>query len=391
MISRMNRLPVLLLAGVLLVCTVFCAHADTSIFVGTDRHAKYETETVGGDKPERIESGPPRQGRAVPVFDDDGNYIWHNNLTPLLKAVAQDTEAVQPDVVLLGGDNVGDAADRSVDNTGYPMGAPYYSLSGVSAQIRKVLGDEVRCLYTYGSHDDHAVETYDAVFFSGPMQADGYYIYGISYSQMINDTDSQSADRKDAGKDAADPYGHCAQTASHRFLSWVSTLEDHLPIVVMSHVPLHASRADNAGAWTWTRALNHAAENHDIIFLWGHNHTVEEAGSHKAAEREKYLRLPGEELTVQSWDVDPNGKTLLRRGEGRQAEPIGQTETLRFIYMNAGYITDGVGTLLTFSDSDGNGLYDRLTARRYALSPEDEAFGDTGKVSPFEYTLREWE
>ena len=135
----------------------------------------------------------------------------------------------------------------------------------------------------------------------------------------------------------------------------------------MSHVPLHSNRGDNAGAWTWTKALNAASDNHDIIFLWGHNHTVEMRGGDRDVELAHYLKMPGEAMTVQSWDAAEVGKPARKHGDN----PVTQTETLKFIYMNAGYITNGVGTVLTFSDANGNGLWDHLTAKRYALKPED--------------------
>ena len=385
-----RRLCALLLAGLLLAGT---ALADTSLFVATDRHAKYET--VGGEAPPRggdkpREDAPPRDGQParegekkppaakLPAYDADGNLIWHNHLTEILELVAAD--GVQPEIVLLGGDNVGDGGEKSIDGTGYPIGAPWFSMTAVDAQVKHVFGDAARTLYTYGSHDIHATDPYETAFFSGPVAADGYYIYGISFAQMINDTEQQLARKDYAGKDAADPNGACAQIASHRFLTWVNDLTDHRPIVVMSHVPLHANRGDNAGAWTWTRALNAAAENHDIIFLWGHNHTLEARESRRAVERENYLKTPGETLVVQSWDADEAGEMVFMRGD----DLVARTETLRFIYMNAGYITNGVGTVLTFSDEIGNGAWDRLTARRYALAAED------GGTWTFELRERNW-
>ncbi len=391
MIRKAMRTCAAILAIVLLTGA---ALADVSIFVATDRHAKYETVRDGGSGPDEAPappdgkrppedsesardgaSGPdeapaPPDGKKarkkkLPAYDADGNLIWHNHLTQVMALAAAD--GVRPEFVVLGGDNVGDGGDKSIDGTGYPIGAPYFSMTAVDAQVKHVFGDSVRGLYTYGSHDIHATDPYEAAFFSGPVAGQGYYIYGVSFAQMIYDTDQQAVDAGYQGKDAADPNGIAAQTASHRFLTWVNGLEDDLPIVVMSHVPLHANRGDNAGAWTWTRALNAAAERHDVIFLWGHNHTVEQRDEGRAVERANYLKVPGEALTVQSWEAGDDGKRLLKRGE----ELVCQTETLRFIYMNAGYITNGVGSVLTFSDTNDDGHWDRLTVKRYALEPED--------------------
>jgi len=360
-----RRICVVILAMLLSIST---ALADTSIFVATDRHAKYETESTPPD--ERAGRKPKKK---LPVYDSDGNLIWHNHLTEVLSLVAAD--GVLPEIVLLGGDNVGDGGDKSIDANGYPIGAPYFSMAAVDAQVKHVFGETVQTLYTYGSHDIHATDPYDAAFFSGPVSASGYYVYGITFAQMIHDTDEQALGYE--GKDTVDPNGVSAQAASRRFLSWVDTLEDHRPIIVMSHVPLHANRGDNAGAWTWTKALNAASESHDIFFLWGHNHTVEMRDSGRAVERANYLKMPGEALTVQSRDAAAEGKTMRKRGD----DLVTQTEILRFVYMNAGYITNGVGTVLTFSDENENGQWDHLTARRYALEPED--------FEPWVYALRE--
>ena len=260
-------------------------------------------------------------------------------------------------------------------------------MMSVDAQAAYVFGDTVRTLYTYGSHDKNAVDSYEDKFFSGPVEGTGYYIYGISYAQMVFDTDEQARARIYDEKDVCDPRGICAQTASHHFLTWVKGLEDHLPIIVMSHVPLHAHRNDNRGAWTWTRALNAAAKDHDIIFLWGHNHTMERGEAGKETERAHYLHLPGDQLTVQSWDMDEEGSIITVRSftdeEGNETrEPVAQTETLEFVYLNAGYLTNGVGSVLTFSGTDG--VWKQLTVKRYAITEEEEA-------EPFSIELRSWE
>ena len=441
------------------------AEKTVSVFAATDRHAHYETtqaEAEGAQEappeapPEGAEKAPPKGPKKTPVYDAEGALIWHNHLTDVLSLVRQDPKAVQPEIVLLGGDHIGEGSDRAIDETGYPMGAPAFSMKAVDAQIAYVFGDAARGLYTYGSHDVNETGNYAEAFFSGPVRCDGFYLYGISFAQMIYDSDLQavSADERGrtyGGKDLADPNGVSAQTASHLFLSWAKSLEDHWPVIVMSHVPLHAQRGDNSGAWTWTRALNEAAENRDIIFLWGHNHTLEKDEETAAAEQAHYLLLPGQEITVQSWAMGDEGKMILRReippepaetetaetettetaaaetetaetaaaenepaeteaagtdvaetgaaetaaAETAEAETettettetetgaaeteakpryrlITERETLRFVYMNAGYITNGIGSLLTFTDVEEDGEWDRLTVRRYALEAEAE-------------------
>lgn len=386
------------------------AEKSVSVFTATDRHAQYETVAVENGEteaarelppPEPSGKEPPKRAGRTPAYDANGALIWHNHLTDVLTLVRQDRDAVQPDIVLLGGDNVGEGSDSSKDEAGYPMGAPPFSMKAVDAQVAHVFGDAARGLYTYGSHDKNETGNYADVFFSGPVPCDGYYLYGISFAQMIYDSDWQARAEDErgktySGKDLDDPNGISAQTASHLFLSWVKGLDDHWPIIVMSHVPLHAKRGDNSGAWTWARALNEAAESHDVIFLWGHNHTLERGEAEQAAEQANYLLLPGEEITVQSWAPDAEAKTVLRRAipseeqtagdaeadEKPKYELITEKETLQFIYMNAGYITNGVGSLLTFTDLEEDGAWDRLTAKRYSLG------GDAPEE--WDLPLRQW-
>ncbi|MBQ8137538.1 MAG: metallophosphoesterase, partial [Clostridia bacterium] len=327
----------------LLACSLVVnasAEKAVSVFAATDRHAQYETVTVETEEseaaretppPEASEKEPPKRQKSMPVYDANGFLIWHNHLTDVLTLVRQDRDAVQPDIVLLGGDNIGEGSDSSKDETWYPMGAPPFSMKAVDAQITHVFGDGARGLYTYGSHDKNETGNYTDVFFSGPVPYDGYYLYGISFAQMIYDSDYQARaederGRTYSGKDLADPNGISAQTASHLFLSWVKSLDDHWPIIVMSHVPLHAKRGDNSGAWTWARALNEAAESHDVIFLWGHNHTLERDEEDQAAEQANYLLLPGDEITVQSWALNAEGKPALRKSIPSEALTAGDAE-----------------------------------------------------------------
>ena len=347
------------------------ASGETVIFAATDRHAAYETVKAAGDgtpEEEQTPEGkkPPRAGR-IPVYDENGSLIWHNNLTDLMRLVEAD--GVVPRLVLIGGDFVGLGGDGSRDTTGYPMGSPYFSMKAVDAQVQAVFGGETGTLYTYGSHDANAVDEYREAFFTGPADCGNCHVYGISFAQMVYDTDRQAAAGKYSGKDLADERGFSARSASGLFLSWVKSLDDHLPIIVMSHVPLHAHRGDNYGAWTWMKALNAAAEGHDVIFLWGHNHTMEGRTDGRETERANYLRLPGEKLTVQSWETDDRGKetgvrTIPAEDGGETRELVTRTETLRFVYLNAGYITNGAGTVLSFRDG-------RMTVKRYALNEEE--------------------
>lgn len=88
---------------------------------------------------------------------------------------------------------------------------PIFSIRDIYDEVYAIVDPlNTRVMMTYGSHDNNCTEGYDA-FYSGPRRSD--------------------------------------------------------PIVVMSHVPLHATRGDNVGAMTWYKALTASAQTHDVLLL----------------------------------------------------------------------------------------------------------------------------
>ena len=315
-------------------------NATTSLFVATDRH-----EAGSG-----------------------------NNLADMVSIVAGAPDVVRPDVVLLGGDYVGGRGDMTPSfSTADLKQEIYYTLPSRSTEI----------MMTYGSHDNNCTDGYGA-FYSGPRRHRGYYTYGIAYIQMVYADDSTAyaaiqyhkddttgvapppmkPNRGYDGIDAEDPYGVSAESATASFSKWVNSLADRDPIVVMSHVPIHANRNDNPGGIKWLEALNAASERHDVFLFFGHNHTLEERGD--SLDRYCYLLTRGDSLTVQ-------GDSL----QGRQRRG------LQFTYVNAGYLKLGKSTLVTFTDSDGNGRLEGVLLRRFSLSDDETSFGFTGRPNPY--------
>ena len=324
-----------------------------------------------------------------------------NNLAAAIQKVANRYGVVTPSVVLLGGDYVGSGPDAG------DTGQPAFTLSDLRSEIFSSLDpNKTEVFFTYGSHDRNCTDGYSA-FFSGPHRCDGYYIYGISYAQMAYATDSltraavalydEQGDnipdynppppanndstmpmpqqpsgglRAYNGIDIADPYGISAESATARFAAWADTLSGHDPIIVMSHVPIHASRNDNPGGLRWFNALSRAAQKHDIVLLFGHNHTLEERGN--SSDSGMYLLAPGDSITVQGDSV---------QGAQRQQ--------LTFTYANAGYLKLGWCTLITFNDTDADGHPDYLQLRRFsAIGDKATLFGSTDKPNPWLITLK---
>jgi hypothetical protein len=313
------------------------------------------------------ETGTAADASATSIFvaTDRHDYEGSNQLTAVLEQVVADSDAVKPTVTLLGGDSVGRGSDRE------ESGHPAYTVAEPNAEIYSVLGNDVATYYTFGSHDTSNTNGYSE-YLSGPAKCDGYYIYGISFAQMAYATDEQT---KEAGYnyiDLADRNGISATTASANFLKWVDSLDDNLPVVVMSHVPLHVNRKDNLGAAIWCEALNKAAETHDVIMLFGHNHTTERSND---TDRYYYLVPEGKSMPVQGAEKD-----------GDYSTPV----TIHFTYINAGYLTMGYGSLMTFADVNADGTYDKLTVQRYSTTGKDDTFGNTGISSPYTITLTQW-
>ena len=372
-----RKMPFLLLA---FICVTSCSDEEnvkvgryialpsTSLFVATDRH-----EAGGG-----------------------------NNLALSVQLAVSRFDAVTPRTVLLGGDYVGKGPDQG------ETGQPAFSLNDLRSEIFRTLSpEETDVLFTYGSHDKGCTDGYGA-FFSGPRRCSGYYVYGVSYTQMVFDTDSlaraavalyeEQGEETDenvgpppggeggeqpasqpggqrglkaySGIDVADPFGISAESAAARFTAWVSSLTDHAPIVVMTHVPMHAHRNDNPGGLRWFNALSRAAETHDVILFFGHNHSLEERGD--SLDQYCYLLTPGDSINVQ--------------GDSNQGV---QRRQLNFTYANAGYLKLGWSTLVTFADADRDGHYDQMQLRRFSVFGEDDShFGLTDKLNPYTLTLR---
>ncbi|MBQ9462335.1 MAG: metallophosphoesterase [Bacteroidales bacterium] len=365
----------------------------------------------GPGRPPGGHSGHSR-GRSTSFFmaSDRHENGQGNNLRALLDTAVK-SSAVMPGVVILNGDHVG----------GGRTPHPDFTVSDIYQEIDSVLNtNTVDVILGYGSHDTGCTDGYEA-FLSGPRRCDGYYVYGISFAQMSFATDSaavaaieagRNADDSDeghdgppdgggeppsdggqdgspgpppggkgySGLDTLDRRGLSAESATKNFSQWVGSLSDNAPIVVMSHMPLHAHRKDNLGASVWLKALKRAARRHDVIVLWAHNHTVEqgrpgeESSENAHIERSNYLLVPGDSIYVQS-----------------PVDSVSVGDVINFTYVNDGYLKLGYGSIVTFTDTRGDGRYDRMRIERFTVNPADSligTFGDTRWRNPYVTSLR---
>ena len=221
-----------------------------------------------------------------------------SKLNSLLKALAY-----APGLVVLGGDHVNNT------NSG--------SLASITSEIQSVYPG-VQTFYTYAAHDPNVSEDssnpYAYARTGEYYEGEDYYVYGVDQDHM------QSASN--------------AAAASASFKSWADTIDSSKVIFVMCHMPIHSRRGDNAGGATWMNALNEVGQSHDIVYLWGHNHTGE-----NSTDTSVYFVGVGGSLTPQG----------------------GSTGTINFTYMNAGYIKNGYCSMAVLED-------DAVHVTRYSTS-----------------------
>ncbi len=329
------------------------------------------------------------------------------NLKALVQLASQNLSETAPSVFLIGGDCAGDNTDSLVNNE-------IFSLSSVIDVVEKgSRSKRNRYFFTYGSHDSECTDGYSS-FFSGPAALDNYYLYGISFSQMSVAEDTLV--NQNNGLNSLDDFGKDARSASAKFLTWAKALQDHAPIVIMSHMPIHANRGDNLGGKIWCDAINEVAQNHDIFFLYGHNHTIEHDpydSSHNNLFNK--FEIPGDTAVPPIGDVvmedqpknmgDENSKKNENASPYNEQDfylvlpgsilPVQTSEKsvldslkINFTYLNAGYFCCGYASKITFNDVDNDGNYDNVNIKRYTVRDTTIAyFGNTGIKNPYTCNL----
>lgn len=183
-----------------------------------------------------------------------------------------------------------------------------YALKDVSNAFTKVLKSlSIKDVnYVFGSHDSAAVTSGTNGFLYGGYDFGKYYVYAIDFYEMVE---------VDEAYDGLDT-----------FEEWLDTLKENKPIIIFSHVPMHERRGDNHGASLWFEKINEIAEDYDVIFTWGHNHTNE---------------------TSSEDELD-----FVSRGDYLKIEGIDGEQELNFYYIKSGFILKGVSVILVFNEDD---------------------------------------
>ena len=174
-----------------------------------------------------------------------------------------------------------------------------------------------------------------------------YYIYGIGFYDMKNGN-AVSAE------------------AASVFKNWVNKVNHTIPVIVLCHMPIQASRGDNNGASYWNEALNYAATGvegitttdvtaditRNVLFLHGHNHTNDPVEHYFGAGTT--LSVQVDKSSEQSNEPKPTGDSAHPSG-GTQRPPHRKAEgilsNIYYTYLTAGYLkTSGNATLVSIVD-----------------------------------------
>ena len=284
--------------------------------------------------------------RHSPVIDLETGETHSDGIEKSFAGMPEDVE-----YVCIVGDMVGNSGDFGGSR---PLSRSSDVFNEVKAVGLKKLNEENSVSILWADHDENMVDDKGILFAdegygSGLMKKglnfDGsvaYYVYGIGYYEM---QDAESA-----------------EPAAEKFMEWVDTLEDNTaPIIVLCHMPIHFARGDNKGAGFWNLALNYAATgnattksgikvNRDVLFIHGHNHTVE--ADEKTGEYSGEFYIPrGSKMEV---GVDEN-----------------DFSTIYYTYTTGGYIkTNYAATLVTITD-------DHMTIEKYQDGSIVDDFYDT--------------
>lgn len=274
---------------------------------------------------------------------------------------------VSPDYVIFGG-----------DYTSYMLGKDASDYG--RAEILSILGnywsnispENGTYIQVEGNHDP---DTQEGLVESSLIEYDEFLVYILNEDDMPWDMYTEAS--KTVVEAAADKLSDC--------MSQLIANGETRPVFIASHTGLHydAARDDGNNQYTYIMfdAVNKAAEDLDIIFMFGHNHST---GDPEVGGSVVYKTV-GDTLYVPTEDCyDESGKGYNDRLN------IGRASTLNFTYLNYGYVgylgarLANTGdfanldpeTVLTISEIN---IYDDvITLSRYSAG---------GKISAFSHTF----
>ncbi len=211
-----------------------------------------------------------------------------SNFTAILNSLKNN--GINPSLISILGDYQNSGSGESGSKNG--IKEAYSVIKGVFPNTS--------ALFMQGNHD---ASHYTYLTQSGGYEANNYAIFVINRNDFQNSS-SQSISTVSAIANKLDT-----------FLSMLSDADK--PVFVITHVPLHySSRGDNRRAYLLVDVLNKYGGKMNIIFMFGHNHSS------------KYDDCLGGSINY----VKKGGSFKHYAASGTT------TTTIKFTYMNAGYI-----------------------------------------------------
>lgn len=396
--NRKRRILIILLVLALAVAAAWAAYSavlkgrnsgsDPSGSEGKRADAQTE-ETVrsgsgedggadGTARTEGAEDGGTEKPLCTLVFasdyqPEDGFPAPAETLAKLLQAAKADGKA--PDNVIICGDysNRGRLYDHQISPD-----------RGI-AEARDVIGSECPevpqedLIFVQGNHDALT----DEISESGLHEYGGYLVYVINTQYDFPWCQGTTVGSKEKVEDAA--------ARLRETLDDLVQKGETRPLIIAGHVPLHYtartssrhSTGDNLYASYIFDAVNDAAKDLDIIYLFGHNHSK---GWDCYLGGSCVFRQPGETILI----PEEEG--------GKATTDVFSEETLNFTYMNAGYTGYYMNCAAGDYSSDSDSPYraadetltctaaeiydDRIVITRYDTEGR-HVLGAAGEADPF--------
>ena len=182
--------------------------------------------------------------------------------------------------------------------------------------------------FAQGNHDG-SMHIGNVIDVTGPKEYDDFILY------QINEDDFpwwQAGYMTYSDEDTCLEKINATTDALGAYLDDLIAKGDERVVFIYTHVPLHwTSRTTTMNSW-WSdnihadilfNMLNEKAENIDIVFLYGHNHSENYADAYPEGGSVNFF-APGDTIRI------PNGTVA---ASGNYTE-----ETIKFTYLNAGYV-----------------------------------------------------
>ena len=204
--------------------------------------------------------------------------------------------------------------------------SPYQSVSDVPESLTSVMTNISKAIYDDGvTKIDRVLAVGDYTAYTGRYNYDADATIGIqAFKNIIQNRWQGSTGSEAQVKKAAQKLGD--------YLEGCITAGETRPIFIMVHLPLHFSgrtsslygNGDNLYSSYLFDVINTAAEDLDIVYLYGHNHSK---GWDNYIGGSRVFKRPGDTILIPD----------LTKKSGSTTDSYTKEE-LNFTYMNAGYI-----------------------------------------------------